>query len=83
MPRSRRSNNNYSQSNLAVVENPTGFTDKAICDDCGKGAQIVVSELITRGVDVLCWECMMARAIAVAARVVEEAEKADADATGV
>ena len=80
MPRSRRSNNSYSQSHLVVAEPTTGFTDKAICDDCGKGAQIVVSELITRGVDVLCWECMMARAIAVAAATVEAAEKEDADA---
>ena len=69
MPRSRRSNSSYSQSHLVAVEQPTGFTDKAICDDCGKGAQIVVSELITRGVDILCWPCMMARAVAAAAEV--------------
>lgn len=82
MPRSRHLSSNYSQGRLVVAEPTTGFTDKALCDDCGKGAQIVVSELITRGVDILCWECMMARAIAVAATVVEAAEKADQDATG-
>lgn len=80
MPRSKRSTNNYSQISLVGTEPSTGFTDKAVCDDCGKGAQIVVSELITRGVDVLCWECMMARAIAVASKVIEAAEKEDSNA---
>lgn len=69
MPRSRRQNSNYLTVVNEMTIEPVGLTDKAICDDCGQGAQIVVSELVTRGVDVLCWQCLMNRAMAVAAKI--------------
>ena len=51
-----------------------------VCDDCGEAAQIIVSELITRGVDVLCWSCQMARVTAAVTFIMQEEEKAEANA---
>lgn len=67
MPRSRRQNRDYLTVVGDMADGAVGLTDKCICDDCGRGAQIVVSELQTRGVDILCWGCLMNRAMAVAA----------------
>ncbi len=49
--------------------------DKLRCDDCGNPANVVVSELITREVDILCWQCLMTRALAVAAQLAEREQE--------
>lgn len=44
------------------------------CDDgCGKPASLVVCDVGGRDVDLLCWPCLMRRALEVAAAVTQEA----------
>ncbi len=63
-----------------MAKKTVGLSDKLICDDCGDAAQIVVSELISRGVDVLCWQCLMSRAVAVAAKILENEQGSEQSA---
>lgn len=60
-----------------------GLTDKAVCDDCGEAAQIVVSDLIARQCDVLCWGCLMRRAIVVAAEITPPEDGSELASAGV
>lgn len=51
----------------------------AQCDDgCGRVATLVVTDTVSRDVDLLCWPCLMRRALEAAAAVTE----AVGDATG-
>lgn len=45
----------------APIERP----NRLVCDDCGQEAHMVVTNLLDREVDMLCWPCMMKRALAV------------------
>lgn len=54
------------------VEAPIVREYRLVCDDCGQEAHMVVTTLTDRDVDLLCWPCLMKRALAVAARVVAE-----------
>lgn len=45
------------------------------CDDgCGRVAALVVTDVSTRDVDLLCWPCLMRRALEVAQQVTSETD---------
>ena len=59
----------------------TDRTPAAIeCDDCGNPAAVVAADVVTRGVDVLCWPCLMKRALQVAQAVASGEAEQMADA---
>lgn len=42
------------------------------CDDvCGRNAQLVIVSMADRGVDYVCWPCLMARVVKIAAEATE------------
>jgi hypothetical protein len=56
--------------------------DAIPCDDaCGRQAQLVMVSLADRGVDYVCWPCLLARVVKIAAEA-GEGEPPAADAAG-
>lgn len=46
--------------------------DAIPCDDqCGRQAQLCIVSLADRGVDYVCWPCMMARVVKIATEATE------------
>lgn len=49
--------------------------DAIPCDDsCGRQAQLTIVSFADRGVDYVCWPCLMARVVKIAADATEGAE---------
>ncbi len=88
-PREKRNKRNKEPRNRSShgqgdnVENSEERPDRLDCDDCGKFAQIVVTNLIDREVDILCWPCMMVRAMNVAVQMGQLPEGDNIDASRV
>lgn len=54
--------------------------DAIPCDDvCGRQAQLCIVSFADRGVDYVCWPCLMARVVKIAADATETAEPAPSD----
>lgn len=48
------------------------------CDDvCGRQAQLAIISLADRGVDYVCWPCMMARVVKIASEATADTEEAN------
>ena len=52
--------------NIGAGTNP----DAIMCDDgCGRQAQLTIVSLADRGVDYVCWPCLMARVVKIASEM--------------
>lgn len=53
--------------------------DAIPCDDtCGRQAQLVIVSLADRGVDYVCWPCMLARSV----KILQESDEAEPPENG-
>lgn len=59
------------------TEQTTVEVPVAGCDDCGNSPQMMMCDMVTREMDLLCWACAMKRIVAMIKAVSEAEESAD------